>query len=151
MLRHAACGAQERPSQRVFLCLVARPSPVLDTERFRRPVVCRKEVELEPSRDPILQDLIDHEKSVAVRVEEARAEAERIVAQSRSEARDTAERARRDGEAIVRESAELARRQAEEARAAILAAAEAQVAAIEGQATARRDAAVQVVVERVLP
>jgi vacuolar-type H+-ATPase subunit H len=102
-------------------------------------------------RDPILQDLIDHEKSVAVKVEEARAEAERIVAQARADARDAAERARRDGDSIVRESAERARREAEEARATILAAAHEEVAAIEAHASARRDAAVQVVVERVLP
>ena len=150
MLRHAACGAQERPPQRVFLCLFALPSPVPDTERLRRPVVCRKEVFLE-LRDPILQDLIDHEKSVAAKVEEARAEAERIVAQARADARDAAERARRDGESIVRESAERARREAEAARATILAAAHEEVAAIEAHAKARRDAAVQAVVEQVLP
>jgi vacuolar-type H+-ATPase subunit H len=106
---------------------------------------------LEPSRDPILQDLIDHEKNVAAKVEEARAEAERIVAQARSDARDAAERARLSGEALVRESAERARHDAEEARVAILTAAKREVAAIEGQAATRHDAAVQLVVEQVLP
>jgi vacuolar-type H+-ATPase subunit H len=106
---------------------------------------------LEPSRDPILQDLIDHEKNVAAKVEEARAEAERIVAQARSDARDAAERARLGGEALVRDSADQARRDAEEARASILAAAHREVAAIEGQAATRHLAAVKFVVEQVLP
>jgi vacuolar-type H+-ATPase subunit H len=106
---------------------------------------------LEASRDPILQDLIDHEKNVAAKVEETRAEAERIVAQARSDARDAAERARLAGEALVRETAERARRDAEEARVAILTAAKREVAAIEGQAATRHDAAVRFVVEQVLP
>jgi vacuolar-type H+-ATPase subunit H len=106
---------------------------------------------LEASRDPILQDLIDHEKNVATKVEETRAEAERIVAQARSDARDASERARLAGETLVRETAEGARRDAEEARAAILTAAKREVAAIEGQAVARHDAAVRFVVEQVLP
>jgi vacuolar-type H+-ATPase subunit H len=106
---------------------------------------------LEPTRDPILQDLIDHEKSVAAKVEEARAEAERIVAQAVSDARDTVERARREGETFAQQSAERARQEAEGARGTILAAAREAVASIEAQAARRRAAAVDAVVEQVLP
>lgn len=106
---------------------------------------------MEPSREPILQDLIDHEKRVASQVEEARAEAERIVAQAVSDARDTVERARREGESFAQQSAERARTEAEEARGTILSAAREAVAAIEAQAATRRAAAVKSVVEQVLP
>jgi vacuolar-type H+-ATPase subunit H len=106
---------------------------------------------LENTRDPILQDLIDHEKSVAAKVEEARAEAERIVAQAVSDARDTVERARREGDAIAQKSVERAQQEADDARSAILAAAREAVASIEAHAARRRDRAVAAVVEQVLP
>lgn len=113
--------------------------------------MCRKEVYLETSRDPILQDLIHHEKSVVAKVEEARAEAERIVAQARGEARESIERARAEAERLARESAERTREDAAAVRDEILSAARAAADEIGARATARRDAAVVRVVERVLP
>ena len=151
MLGHAACGAEERPPQRVFLCPVVLPIPDLDPERLVRTGVCRKEVYLEASRDPILQDLIHHEKSVVAKVEEARAEAERIVAQARSEARESIERARAEAERFARDSTERTRDEAAAARDEILAAARATADDIAARASARQDAAVALVVERVLP
>lgn len=106
---------------------------------------------MEASRDPILQDLIHHEKSVVAKVEEARAEAERIVAQARGEARESIERARSEAERLARESADRTRDDAAAARDDILAAARAAADEIAVRATARRDAAVDLVVERVLP
>jgi len=106
---------------------------------------------LEASRDPILQDLIHHEKTVVAKVEEARAEAERIVAQARGEARETIERARAEAERLTREIAEGTRDDAAAARDEILADARAAADGLAARATARRDAAVERVVERVLP
>ena len=151
MLGHAACGAEECPPQRVFLCLTDLPFPDPDPERPCRTEVCRKEVYLETSRDPILQDLIHHEKSVVAKVEEARAEAERIVAQARGEARDVLDRARVEAEDLVTGIADRTREEASAAREAILTAARAVADDIAARATARRDAAVDLVVERVLP
>ena len=151
MLGHAACGAEECPPQRVFLCPVVLPIPDLDPARTVRTGVCRKEVYLEASRDPILQDLIHQEKSVVAKVEEARAEAERIVAQARSEAHASIERARGEAERFARESAERTREEAAAAREEILAAARATADDLAARAAARRDAAVALVVDRVLP
>lgn len=106
---------------------------------------------MEAPRDPLLQDLIHHEKTVAGKVEEARAEAERIVAQARAEAHEAIERARRDAEAHVREASERASEEAEVARRAIVEAARGEVADLEAQAAARREAAVALVMEQVLP
>ena len=106
---------------------------------------------MEASRDPILQDLIHHEKTVVAKVEEARAEAERIVAQARGEARETIERARAEAERLTREIAEGTRDDAAAARDEILADARAAADGLAARATARRDAAVERVVERVLP
>ncbi len=151
MLANAACGAEECPPQRVFLCLFELPFPDPDPERPCRTEVCRKEVYLETSRDPILQDLIHHEKNVVAKVEEARAEAERIVAQARGEARDVIERARVEAEDLATEIADRTRDDATAAREAILSTARAVADDIAARATARREAAVDLVVERVLP
>jgi len=106
---------------------------------------------LETSRDPILQDLIHHEKSVVAKVEEARAEAERIVAQARGAARDVLDRAREEADELVTGIADRTREEAAAAREAILATAQAAAADVAERATVRRDAAVELVVERVLP
>jgi vacuolar-type H+-ATPase subunit H len=151
MLTDAAREAPERRSLRVFLCLVDR-NPRDDPVRRSAARSCvEKEGRLEAPRDPLLQDLIHHEKTVAGKVEEARAEAERIVAQARTEAREAIERARRDAEAHVREASERAAEEAEAARRAIVDAARAEVAELEAQAAARREAAVALVMEQVLP
>lgn len=106
---------------------------------------------MEAPRDSLLQELIHHEKTVVGKVEEARAEAERIVAHARNEAREALEKARTQGEALAREAAERAHRDADAARATIVGEAQQVVAELERRAMAQRDAAVAVVVEQVLP
>lgn len=103
------------------------------------------------SKDPILQDLIDHEKSVVEKVEAARTEAARLVAQAASNARGIVEAARSEGDALTQSTAERAHVEAESARSAILAAAQASADALTRSAKARRGAASKLVLERVVP
>ncbi len=151
MLLGAAREAPERRSQRVFLCLVDRKSRVDPARRPAARSCVEKEGCLEAPREPLLQDLIHHEKSVVGKVEEARREAERIVAKARADAREALERARREGDEFAKASAERAAEEAEAAREAIVAEARASVAAIERMATEHRSRAVTDVLEQVLP
>ena len=103
------------------------------------------------SKDPILQDLIDHEKSVVEKVEAARSEAARLVAQAATEARGIVESARSEAEAVSKSSADRTRVEAESARSAILDAAQAAADSLAASAKARRSAAAKLVLERVVP
>jgi vacuolar-type H+-ATPase subunit H len=103
------------------------------------------------SKDPILQDLIDHEKSVVEKVEAARSEAARLVAQAASEARSIVEVARSEADALMTSSVDRTRVESDTARGAILDAAQAAADALTRSAKERRDAAAKLVLERVLP
>ena len=151
MLLGAAREAPERRSQRVFLCLVDRKSRVDPARRPAARSCVEKEGCLEAPRDPLLQDLIHHEKTVAGKVEEARREAERIVSQARADARDALERARREGDALAKAAAERAAEEAEAARQRIVAEAREAVVAVERMGAERRSRAVAAVLEQVLP
>lgn len=151
MLRNAAREAPERPSQRVFLCLVDRKSRVDPARRPAARSCVEKEGCLEAPRDPLLQDLIHHEKTVAGKVEEARREAERIVSQARADAREALEGARREGDEIAKAAAERATEEARAARERIVAEAREAVVAVERMGSERREPAVAVVLEQVLP
>jgi vacuolar-type H+-ATPase subunit H len=151
MLLGAAREAPERRSQRVFLCFIDRKSRVDPVRRPAARSCVEKEGCLEAPRDPLLQDLIHHEKTVAGKVEEARREAERIVAQARAEARETLDRARREGDELAKAAAEKANEEAQAARERIVAQARDEVASIERLGTERRDRAVTGVLEQVLP
>lgn len=106
---------------------------------------------MEAPRDPLLQDLIHHEKTVAGKVEEARREAERIVSQARADAREALEGARREGDEIAKAAAERATEEARAARDRIVAEAREAVVAVERMGSERREQAVAVVLEQVLP
>ena len=106
---------------------------------------------MEASRDQLLQDLIHREKAVVAKVEAARAEAERIVVQARGEARNTVDAARRSADEHVRLVMERAEVEAKDAREEVLAAARKAVEGLTRKAGERRDAAVRLVMERVLP
>lgn len=151
MLASAAREARERRSQRVFLCLVEcnpRDDPV---RRSAARSCVEKEGRLEAPRDPLLQDLIHHEKTVAGKVEEARREAERIVSQARADARDALERARREGDELVKAAAERAAEEARAVRERIVAEAREAVVTVERMGSERRSRAVATVLEQVLP
>ena len=151
MLLGAAREAPERRSQRVFLCLVDRKSRV-DPARCPAARSCvEKEGCLEAPRDPLLQDLIHHERTVAGKVEEARREAERIVSQARADAREALERARREGDEFVKAAAERAAEEARAARDGIVAEAHQAVGVVERLGSEHRDQAVAAVLEQVLP
>lgn len=124
---------------------------VMTPVRPSRAAVCRKEGSLEAPREQLLQDLIRHEKSVAAKVDEARSEAERILAQARSQAREAVEGAKRKAEEESKALAESAERQSQEVRERIVAEANAVVARLGSQADAKREQAVAAVLERVLP
>ena len=106
---------------------------------------------MEAPRDPLLQDLIHHEKTVAGKVEEARREAERIVSQARADAREALERARREGDELVKTASERAAEEARAERERIVAEAREAVVAVERMASERRSQAVASVLEQVLP
>ena len=106
---------------------------------------------MEAPRDPLLQDLIHHEKTVAGKVEEARREAERIVTQARAEAREALERARREGDEHAKAAAERAAEEAQAVRERVVAEAREAVATVERMGAERRSRAVTDVLEQVLP
>ncbi len=151
MLLGAAREAPERRSQRVFLCLVDRKSRVDPARRPAARSCVEKEGCLEAPRDPLLQDLIHHEKTVVGKVEEARREAERIVNQAKADARTALERARREGDEFAKAEAERASKEAEAARERIVAEARESVATIERMGAERRSRAVAAVLEQVVP
>lgn len=151
MLGSAACEARDVPSQRVFLCLVHRESHGSDPVRLVCAAVCRKEGSLEAPREQLLQDLIRHEKNVAAKVDEARAEAERIILQARSEARERIEGAKSKAEEDAKSLAESAERESQEARGRIVAEADAAITHLKAQAETHRARAVAAVLEQVLP
>ena len=106
---------------------------------------------MEAPRDPLLQDLIHHEKTVVGKVEEARREAERIVSKARADARDALERAHREGDELTKVAAERAAEEAQAVRERVVAEAREAVATVERMGTERRSRAVADVLERVLP
>lgn len=151
MLLGAAREAPERRSQRAFLCLVDGKSRVDPARRPPARSCVEKEGCLEAPRDPLLQDLIHHEKSVAGKVEEARREAERIVSQAQAEGRQALERARREGDELAKSAAERAAQEAQGARERIVAEAREAVVDLERMGAERRSRAVATVLEQVLP
>ncbi len=106
---------------------------------------------MEAQGERLLQDLVNQEKALVAKVEEARGRAREIVAEAEGEAErivdEARTRAERDAEATAREAAA----EAESERDQILGRATEAATSLEQHAEARRADAVRLVMERVLP
>ncbi|MEX2500942.1 MAG: V-type ATPase subunit subunit G family protein [Trueperaceae bacterium] len=101
--------------------------------------------------DNLLKRLVEQERTLADKVEAAQTEAQAIVAEAREKAEAVAADARERAERIAREQRDAGQKEADAERSEIVAGAESAVASVRQAAEARRDDAVKLVLERVLP
>lgn len=111
----------------------------------------RKEGRLEAQGEQLLQSLVDHEKAVLVKVEDAKKEAGEIVAKAQSEAAQILERARKEADEVAERLRSEAEQESAAAREEVLERARAEVDRVEARAKSNRDRAVALIMERVLP
>ena len=138
------------PVRTAFFCLASAH------HRNRRPrssdrAPCPKEGRLETRGDSLLHDLIQHEQRQSERVRSARGEADAIVAAAEQEAKDILLRAQREADAAAAAAVESARQEADAIMERAVAAAREEADRLSDVAEARRERAVQRVLEQVLP
>ncbi len=112
---------------------------------------CSKEGRLATQGDSLLHDLIQHEQRQNERVKSAHAEAEAIAAEADTEAGKLLAKAQREAKEAAEATEEAARQEAESITESIVGAARSEAEALHEAASAHRERAVQLVLERVLP
>ena len=140
------CNTQRGPTasrKRVFLCL--------ETRTFLGRGWVRKEGRLEAQGEKLLQDLVSQEQALVSKVDAAKAEAAEMIEKAQAEAETIKAEARTQGDTLTSEHVERSKTEAETARADIIEKAEAEVDGLVSQSRAKQDAAVKLVMERVLP
>ena len=106
---------------------------------------------MEAQGERLLQNLVDEEQKLLVKVEEARTEAARIVADAERKAADIRQEALTRADRTAQERRDDTERESSAERDEILGSAERDVQGAEAGAQGAHDAAVQRVLERVLP
>lgn len=106
---------------------------------------------MEAQGEQLLQNLVDHEKRLVAKVEEAKRQAADIVREAEAEAAKILASAKERADRLAREQAERTQAEGEAARLAIMQAAQRDVDAIREKAIRNRRQAVALVLERVLP
>ena len=106
---------------------------------------------MEAHGEQLLQNLVNHEKSLVAKVEEAKREAADAVRDAEQQAEAIVVRARETADADARRQVESSRTEGEAIRIGVLETAQSEAASIAAQAKQNQRAAVSLVVERVLP
>lgn len=110
-----------------------------------------KEDRLEAHGEKLLQDLVNQEKSLVARVDDARAKAKAVIDQAQNDAAAAVAAAKEKAEQLARSEAEAGNTEAQAAQASIVSAAKEAAQALKLRADAHREAAVKSVLEKVLP
>lgn len=106
---------------------------------------------MEAHGERLLQDLVNQEKSLVAKVEDAKAKAKAAIDQAQSEAAAVLAAAREKAEQLARSEAEAGASEAQAAHASIVSAAKEAAQALKLRADAHREAAIKSVLEKVLP
>lgn len=110
-----------------------------------------KEDRLEAHGERLLQDLVNQEKSLVAKVEDAKAKGRDVVEKAQAEAAAVLTTARDKAEKLAQAEAESGRAEAEAAHATVVKAATEAAEALKLRAEANRAAAIDSVLEKVLP
>ena len=106
---------------------------------------------MEARGEKLLQDLVGQEKTLMVKLDEAKKEAAQIIEKAQAEASSIIAKAREKSQTALKDQQEKTQAEADAEREEILGGIRSDVDALEKQSKKNTDKAVQLVMERVLP
>jgi len=111
----------------------------------------RKEGRLEAKGEKLLQDLVSQEAALMSKLDDAKAEAAKLIADAEGEAQGLIAKAKKSAESKAKKALDKAQAETEKVRESVLSEANAAVTATQANAKSNLDKAVNLVMERVLP